>query len=147
VVLLLLLADLSTIYTRLGVGVGHTPRNVKLAVQVPMSIYLGWISVASIAAVASAINAMVPGIPLETQAIGTAAMLVVALGLTGVMLWARRDIVFALVVIWAAAGISTKQAAIPIIYLTALAVAALAAAAVLLIPILRKMNWVSYYLS
>lgn len=147
VVLLLLLADLSAIYTRLGVGVGHTPRNVKLAVHVPMSIYLGWISVASIAAVASAINAMVPGIPLETQAIGTAAMLVVALVLTGVMLWARRDIVFALVVIWAVAGISTKQAGIPIIQMTSLAVIVLGVAGLLIIPILRRMNWVSYYLS
>jgi hypothetical protein len=103
--------------------------------------------VASIAALASAINVMVPGIPLETQAISTAAMLVVAFVLTGLMLWMKRDIVFALVVIWAVMGISTKQAGTPIIYLTALAVAALAAAAILLTPVIRKMNWVQYYLS
>ncbi len=146
-ILLLLLVDLSVIYARLGVGVGETPRGVKLAVHVPMSIYLGWVSVASMAAVASAVNAAVPGIPMETQAAATAAMLVVALALTWVMLWARRDIVFALVVIWAATGISAKQAGIPIINTTALAVVALAVAAVLLIPSLRRMNRVSYYLS
>jgi hypothetical protein len=50
-------------------------------------------------------------------------------------------------VIWAAAGISTKRAGIPIIYMTALAVMGLGVVALLIIPILRKMNWVSYYLS
>jgi benzodiazapine receptor len=146
-ILLVLLLDLLLIYVRLGVGGEAVPRGIKLAVHFPMSIYLGWISVASIAALASAINVMVPGIPLETQAIATAAMLVVAFVLTGFMLWMKRDIVFALVVIWAVMGISTKQAGIPIIYITALTVAALAAAAILLTPVIRKMNWVQYYLS
>lgn len=146
-ILLLLLGDLLLIYIRLGIGSEAVPRGVKLAVHAPMSIYLGWISVASIAAIASAINAAVPGIPLEMQAIVTAAMLAVALILTGLMLWMRRDIVFALVVIWAVTGISMKQAGIQVIYITALAVAAIAVVAILLTPIIRKMNWVQYYLS
>jgi hypothetical protein len=146
-ILLLLLGDLLLIYVRLGVGGEAVPQGIKHAVHVPMSIYLSWISVASIAALASAINVVVPGIPVETQATTTAVMLVVALSLAGLMLWMKRDIVFALVVIWAVMGISTKQAGIPIIYMTALAVSTLAAAAMLLTPVFRKMNWVQYYLS
>ena len=145
--LLLLLVDLLLIYRRLDVGGVDVPRGVKLCVHVPMSIYLGWISVASIAGIASAINAVSSGIPVGTQSAATAVMLVVALALTSIMLWLRRDIVFALVVVWAVSGISTKQAGTPIIYLTALAVMVLAVAALLLIPIVRKMNWVNYYLS
>ncbi len=143
--LLLLLTDLLGIYVKLGVGVGPTPRGVKLAVHVPISIYLGWISVASIAAVASAINAVSPGVPMGTQIAATAAMLIVALALTVAMLWVRRDIVFALVVVWAVTGISVKQAGLPVIYITATAVAALATAAILLVPPIRRMNWLSYY--
>lgn len=146
-ILVLLLGDLLLIYVRLGVGGEAVPLGIKLAVHVPISIYLGWISVASIAALASAINVAVPGIPLETQALATAAMLVVALALTELMLWMKRDIVFALVVIWAVMGISTKQAGIPIIYITALAISALTVASILLTPVIKKMNWIKYYIS
>jgi hypothetical protein len=147
VLLLLLLVDLLFIYRRLDVGGAVVPRGVKLCVHVPMSIYLGWISVASIAGLASAINVVSPELSVGTQAAATAAMLVVALALAGVMLWLRRDIVFALVVLWAVSGISVKQADIPLIYLTTLAVMGLAFAALLLTPVIRKMNWVKYYLS
>ncbi|MCX6649653.1 MAG: hypothetical protein NTV61_09765 [Candidatus Bathyarchaeota archaeon] len=145
--LLLLLGDLLLIYRRLDVGGVDVSHGVKLCVHIPISIYVGWISVASIAGIASAINAVAPGIPVETQAAATAAMLVVVLGLTSYMLWFRRDMVFALVIVWAAYGISTKQAGTPIIYLTALAVAALTVAAILLTPFIRKVNWIKYYFS
>jgi hypothetical protein len=145
--LLLLLVDLLLIYRRLDVGGSEVPRGMKLCVHVPMSIYVGWISVASIAGLASAINTVSPGIPVGTQTIATAVMLVVALMLTSVMLWVKRDLTFALVVLWAVSGISSKHVGIPIIYLTALAVMGLAVAALLFIPIIRKLSWVNYYLS
>jgi hypothetical protein len=145
--LMLLLVNLIIIYTRLGVGVNETKRGVKLGVHVPMSIYVAWISVATIAGLASAINVVSPGLPVATQATATAAMLVVALALTLAMLWLRRDMVFALVVVWAVSGIAAKQAEIPVINLTALAVIGVAAVALLAIPIIKKRNWVEYYLS
>jgi len=147
VLLLLLLLDLLVIYRRLDVGGAIVPRGIKLGVHIPFSIYIGWISVASIAGIASAINALSPGISMGTQAMVTAAMLFVALALTSVMLWLRREIVFSLVVLWAVSGISSKQAGIPIIYYSTLVVMGLAVVAVLVIPFLRRMPWVSYYLS
>jgi hypothetical protein len=111
-----------------------------------MSIYIGWISVASIAGVASAINVIIPGIPQGIQAVGTSLMLLVVLGLTLYMLWDKRDIVFALVVVWAVSGIAGKQTD-PLIHYTALAVLGVAFTAAILIPTLRRMGWVGYYLS
>ena len=122
-------------------------REFKLAVHVPMSLYLGWISVATIAGIASVINAVIPGIPVEIQSTGTAIMLFVALGLTLYMLWDRRDLAFGAVVIWAVAGISLKQADNPIISMAALIVLAVAAAAVLIFPNVRKIRLLSYYTS
>jgi hypothetical protein len=74
-------------------------------------------------------------------------MLVVALVLTLLMLLRNRDMVFALVVIWAVAGIATKQSSNQLIYVAALAVVICAAAAILLTPIIKRKKWVPYYLS
>ena len=144
-VLLLLLAVLLAIYVRLGIGKAEVSRREKLAVHFPFSIYLGWISVASIAEIASALNALFHGIPMDAQATATAAMIVVALVLTLLMLLKSRDMVFALVVIWATMGIATKQSSIRLIYVTALAAAVCATVAILLAPLIRKKKWVPYY--
>ncbi len=146
--LILLLADLITLYRRLDIGGKEVPkREFKLAVHAPMSLYLGWISVATIAGVASAINVIVPGISLEAQSIGAAAMLFIALAITLYMLWVRRDLAFGVVVIWAVAGISLKQADNPIISMAALIVLAVGAAAVIVFPSVRKIKLLSYYMS
>jgi hypothetical protein len=146
--LVLLLVDLATIYLRLDIGGSEVPhREFKLAVHVPMSLYLGWISVATIAGIASAINAVIPGISVEIQSIGTAIMLFATMGLTLYMLWARRDLAFGAVVIWAVAGISLKQADNPIISIAALIVLAVAAFAVLIFPSVRRIRLLSYYTS
>lgn len=147
VLLLLLLVDLLLIYRKLDIGGVGVSRGVKFAVHAPMSIYVGWISVASIAGLASALNVAFPGIPDATQATVTAAMLVVAFALASIMLWLRRDAIFALVVIWAVYGIAVKQVATPIINLTALAVVGLVILGILAIPIIKKQNWINYYLS
>ena len=146
--LVLLIVDLATIYRRLDIGGSEVPhREFKLAVHVPMSLYLGWISVATIAGIASAINAVIPGISVEIQSIVTAIMLFATLGLTLYMLWARRDLAFGAVVIWAVAGISLKQADNPIISIAALIVLAVAAFAVLIFPSVRRIRLLSYYTS
>jgi hypothetical protein len=147
VLLLLLLGDLLLIYRRLDIGGDDASRGVKCWVHAPISIYLGWISVASIAGVASAINVIAPGIPLAMQAIATAVMMVVALGLASIMLWARRDAIFAIVIVWSVYGISTKQAGTPVIYYTALVVMALGIVVFILIPVARKLNWITYYMT
>lgn len=145
VLLLLLFVMLLLAYLRLGVGVDPVPRNEKFGVHLHFSIYLGWISVAVIAATASAINILVPGIPDATQHLGTVTMLFVALVLTLIMVYRRRDYVYALVILWAAAGIAVKWVTIPTILYAVIAVAVILIIGMILIPYLKKSNLIEYY--
>jgi benzodiazapine receptor len=146
--ILAFLVTLLLMYSRLEIGLKEVPLGQKLAVHLPVSVYLGWISLASIANIASAINVLVPGIALETQALWTAVMIVVALVLTTLMLFMRRDFAYGLVVIWASVGIATKQVAYPVIYFTAVGTALLIAALIVLVPFVKgtKRNPLHFYL-
>jgi len=116
--LLLLLVVLILIYFKLGIGKVKISLYDKIAVHLPISVYLGWISLASIAGIASAFNLLVPGISITNQACGTAIMIIVAVLLSSVMLFKRRDLAFVIVVLWALIGIAFKQIDIQIIYWT-----------------------------
>ncbi|MGV9103385.1 MAG: tryptophan-rich sensory protein [Promethearchaeia archaeon] len=142
--IVLLLISLIAMYIRLGIGIKDVPRNQMLAVQLPVSIYLGWISLATIAGIASALNQLIPGIPIPTQVMWTVIMLIVALFLTLLMLFMRGDIAFGLVVIWASTGVVMKQlASYPLIGVTAGVVVAVAAISIIIVA-LRKAEVVSF---
>lgn len=142
--IVILLISLIIMYVRLGIGIREVPRNQILAVHLPVSVYLGWISLATIAGIASAINVLIPGIPLPTQVMWTVVMLVVALVLTLLMLFMRRDIAFGLVVIWASTGVLVKQlATYPLIGITAAVVAAIVTISVIIVA-LREAEVVSF---
>jgi len=109
VLIFLLLATLIAIYVRLGVGKSKVGLDDRLAVHLPFSVYLGWITVASIANVATALVSLNwdgAGITAEIWAIFVVA---VALVITALMLITRRDIAYSLVIIWALVGIAAKQ--------------------------------------
>lgn len=103
------LISLIAIYLRLNIGKGKTSIKEKLLVHMPFSVYLGWLSIATIAnisifLVASSWDGF--GIAAETWAV---LIVAVALVLTLLMLGIRKDIAYALVVIWALVGISVNQ--------------------------------------
>ena len=108
--MLALLATLLVIYTRLGIG--RTPVSVttRVLVTLPISLYLGWITVATIA------NASYVLYDAKWDGFGIAGatwaviMLLVATALTVFIVGARGDIAFLLVVVWAFAGIWIRQA-------------------------------------
>ena len=109
VLIFLLLATLIAIYVRLGVGKKKVGLDDRLAVHLPFSVYLGWITVASIANVATtlvSLNWNGAGISAETWAILVVA---VALVITTLMLVTRKDVAYSLVIIWALVGIAVKQ--------------------------------------
>ncbi|MFX1565922.1 MAG: hypothetical protein ACFFCH_08025 [Promethearchaeota archaeon] len=145
VLLLVVFLMLLLAYLRLRVGVETVPRSEKLAVHLHFSVYLGWISVATVAAIASSINILVPAIPTEIQHLATAIMLFVALLLALLMIYLRRDYGFALVFLWAGAGIGVKWITIPIIFYSAIAVAIILVIGMILIPYIRKSNLIQYY--
>ncbi len=135
-------------YFRLGIGVSEVSLSQKLAVHLPVSVYVGWISVATIANTASVLNEYLT-IPLDTQYLWTALVLVVALLLAIVMLVKRRDIAYSLVVVWAAVGIYVKWTTIeviPIIYWTALIVAIVIVVAIIVIPLVLRKKPLDFYL-
>ena len=143
-----ILVSLLYIYVKLGIGVSEVPRNLKLAVHLPVSVYVGWISVATIANTASVLNEFLT-IPLDTQYLWTALVLVVALLLALIMLVMRRDIAYSLVVVWAAIGIYAKWTTlevIPLIYWTALIVAIVILVAIVVVPLVKRKNPIDYYL-
>ena len=143
----LLIALLYT-YVRLEIGMTEVPLSQKLAVHLPVSVYVGWVSVATIANTASVLNEFFT-IPLDTQYLWTALVLVVALLLAIIMLVMRKDIAYGLVVVWAAVGIYVKWTTvevIPLIFWTALIVAAVTLIAIIVIPLVMRKNPVDYYL-
>jgi len=110
VLIFLLLASLVAIYLRLAIGkkssVGIQER---IAVHLPFSVYLGWITVATIADVAAALvsihwNGF--GVGPETWA---SAAILIALLITTLVIITRKDIAYSLVIIWALVGIAESH--------------------------------------
>jgi benzodiazapine receptor len=119
VVMFALLATLSTIYLRLDIGKSSAVRTEKLCVHLPFSVYLGWITVASIANLAAALVSVGwtgLGLGSETWAI---IAIGIALIVTLAVIILRKDFVYSLVVVWALAGIAVKQNMYPTIVLIA----------------------------
>ena len=86
-------------------------RGDRWLVQVPFSIYLGWITVATIANVAAVGSwAGVSTFGIAPQAVA-AAVLVVGLLIAVTNLLRTRDIAYGLVIVWAYVGIVVKEAA------------------------------------
>jgi hypothetical protein len=143
-----ILVTLLYLYVKLEIGVSEVPLSQKLAVHLPVSVYLGWISVATIANTASVLNEFLT-IPLDTQYLWTALVLVVALLLAIIMIVKRRDFAYSLIIVWAATGIYVKWTtveAIPLISWTALLVAIVTVIAIIVIPLIRRKNPIDYYL-
>jgi len=135
VLMLGLLLTLLTIYTRLGIGLEKVDRNERLLVHLPFSVYLGWITVATIANIAAAFVYLG-----QTQLIlgaqsWTIIVIAVAVLITGAVLWTRRDIAYAAVLVWALLGIYVKQSSLPSIAYTALVAAVIVALGAIVVTI------------
>jgi benzodiazapine receptor len=104
-----LLLSLILIYRRLDIGRAKTSVTERLCVHLPFSVYLGWISIATIANFSVALTAAEWdgfGVAPETWAV---LIICVAVVLTLAMLLLRKDLAFSLVVVWALFGILSKQ--------------------------------------
>lgn len=142
VAMLVLLVSLLNIYLRLGNGKTAVSRAEKWLVQLPFSIYLGWITVATIANITVFlydINWNGFGLSAEIWAV---IMLGVATVVAGLMTASRGDIAYLLVLVWAFAGIGVAQAETPLVANTAWLAAGTVTIMVILsvIQSLRKEN-------
>jgi hypothetical protein len=112
IAMFVLLGTLIVTYLRLGIGRTMVPKAETWIVRVPFSIYLGWITVATVANVTSVLDYLKwDGFGIAPE-VWMGIMLGVVLVITVLMNFTRRDVAFALVILWALAGISVKQAAV-----------------------------------
>ena len=108
VAMILILSSLVMIYLRLK-ETNAMSKKEKMFVHSTFSIYLGWISVATIANVTTLlVNINWSGWGLTPQ-IWTVIVLTVATVLAAIFLLQRRDILYSLVIVWAFGGILTKH--------------------------------------
>ncbi len=132
-VMLLLLGSLIATYLRMDT-LDPNSRAERWLVRIPFSVYLGWITVATVANVSATLVYLNWG----GWGIGPAAwfgiMLVVATVLGADFAWRRRDAAYVAVLIWAFAGIAVKHSDKPFV-----AGASLVAAVVL--AILLAVAW------
>ncbi len=115
VAMLALLLSLIAIYLRLDIGRVKVSAGEKWSVHIPFSIYLGWITVATIANATQLLyylgwNGW--GISPEIWAV---IMLAAGVVISAVMSLTRADIVYAMVLVWAYAGIAVEHANTPIV--------------------------------
>lgn len=112
IAMLVLLASLIVTYLRLGIGRVRVPSLEAWAVHVTFSIYLGWITVATVANVTSLLDYLRWdgwGIAPEIW-MGIVLLAVLAVG--SAMNFTRRDLAYTLVILWALAGIAVKHAGV-----------------------------------
>lgn len=141
-----LLVSLLAIYLRLGIGTGKSALNERWLVDLPFSIYLGWISVATIA------NASVVLLDLNwdgfglSETIWTVIVLVVGVILGLLMTLKRSEVFYTLVLIWAFIGITQNGSGDMVVSTTAWAGSAvLAIFLVIARSVLRRKQLIARY--
>ena len=108
-VMTILLLSLIRIYLKLGIGRPGATGREKLLVHLPFSVYLGWITIATIA------NATALLVDLRWNRFGlgepfwAVLMILAGIVLALLVLSRRRDVYYALVVDWALLGILLKR--------------------------------------
>jgi hypothetical protein len=127
VAMLVLLIALIVIYLALRSGQAPVSSGERWAVRLPFSIYLGWITVATVANAAHVfVSEGWTGQPLGPLP-WLIIMFLVALVLAGLMAFTRRDMAFLLVLVWAFVGIAVNYSEVTGV-LIASAIAALVVA-------------------
>jgi hypothetical protein len=107
--MVILLVTLIAIYLQLNVGRLATGRAEKFFVHLPISIYLGWISIATIANVTALLVAYKWNRFGISEQVWAALMIGIGTVLALLVIFQRKDLFYALVVDWAVLGILIKR--------------------------------------
>ncbi|MBN1311079.1 MAG: tryptophan-rich sensory protein [Anaerolineae bacterium] len=119
VAMLVLLGSLIAIYLQLGIGREEVSRGFKWFAQLPFSVYLGWVTVATIANTSQLLYFLKWNGWGISPEVWTVIMLGATTVIAGAMLITRTDIAYGLVIAWAVIGIALKHAGIPSVSIAA----------------------------
>lgn len=124
-IMLVILGTLIVIYRLLNIGRSDATTTERRAVHLAFSVYLGWITVATVANVSAALidNGFDGG---ELESLWAAGTIAVAALIGLAALTQRSDLAFAAVLVWAFAGIAAKQFGHDVVVFGAATFAALA---------------------
>jgi len=118
VAMLVILASLIMIYYLLRCNKPKCSVSEQWLVRAPFSLYLGWISVATIANVSQVLYISGWSGWGITSISWTIIMLVIAAALALLMFVRENDLIYGLVIIWALIGIAVKQFFVPLVAAT-----------------------------
>jgi len=134
--MLVFLVSLIAIFLRLDIGRTKVTAAENWLVNVPFSLYLGWITVATIANATQLLYYIKwDGFGISPE-IWLVIMLAAAVSISAFMSLMRRNIPFALVLVWAFTGIAVKFPNIPLVNISSWA----AAGAVILILVFALLS-------
>ena len=140
VMMLVLLISLIAIYLRLNIGRADVSRKVKIYIHLPFSVYLGWITVATIANITAFLVSVSWDAFGISPEIWTILVIIVAGIITGIMLLTRKDIAYSLVIIWALLGIAIKRINDYMNIVLVVSITAIVIAVVILLVIIKNRN-------
>ena len=139
-VMLTLLGTLIVSYLQLRVGKKPVSTVEKWSVDIPFSVYLGWVSVATIANITDWLYFIEwDGFGIAPQ-VWAVIMLVIASAVGALMAFRQRDAGYLFVFVWAFAGIALKQAATPLVANSAWAATIVALVLAIYSIVLRRNN-------
>ncbi len=107
--MIILFLSLFMIYQRLKIGKIKTSLKEKMLIHLPISVYIGWITVATIANITAILVDNTAGDLLLGEVTWTILVIFVATLITIIILKNRTDIAYSLVIIWALIGIAIKR--------------------------------------
>ena len=120
-----LLVSLIAIYLRLEIGRTVSRGVERWVVDGTFGLYLGWITVATIANVTSFLDSISWGGWGISPVVWTVLLLTVGVVIAAAMTFRHRDAIYLGVLVWAFAGIAVKQTAEPVVVASASAAAVL----------------------
>ena len=144
VAMVVLLLCLIAIYLRIGIGRTRVNPVETWLVRVPFSIYLGWITVATVANVTSLLDYLNWGRWGLSEEVWGVLILIVAGIIASLVSLSRGDVAYVLVILWAYAGIAVKHSDTLSIFITAIVVASIVALTLIVgVPVTRTrlLDW------
>lgn len=139
--MLTLLLSLIAIYQTLEIGRTRVALAEKWLVHVPFSIYLAWVSVATIANIAVLLEYLGWNGGGLSPVLWTVILLVVALAIGAAVSLPRSDAAYLLVLAWAFTAIAVMQNETPVVMITAIVTAIIAFILALLVLITGRRAW------